>query len=65
MTANYMFQQSILPHLFPIHYAKMENLRIAYYDSGPTNGTTVLLLHGFPYDINVYYDVVQNLTRDG
>lgn len=37
-------------------------LTVAYYDSGPVDGVTVVLLHGFPYDINVYYDVVQNLT---
>ncbi|OAG08445.1 putative alpha/beta fold family hydrolase [Paraphaeosphaeria sporulosa] len=54
-----------LQNLSPVQYVNTENLRIAYYDSGPKNTTTVLLLHGFPYDINVYYDVVQNLTRHG
>jgi pimeloyl-ACP methyl ester carboxylesterase len=40
-------------------------LTVAYYDSGTVDGVTVVLLHGFPYDINVYYDVVQSLTMYG
>jgi pimeloyl-ACP methyl ester carboxylesterase len=32
-------------------------LRIAYLDVGSTAGWTVVLLHGFPYDVLAYEEV--------
>jgi pimeloyl-ACP methyl ester carboxylesterase len=40
-------------------------LEVAYAESGPPNGVPVLLLHGFPYDIHSYVDVVPLLAARG
>jgi pimeloyl-ACP methyl ester carboxylesterase len=40
-------------------------LEIAYEDSGPSDGSAVVLLHGFPYDPRAYDDVVPPLTAAG
>ena len=40
-------------------------LEIAYEESGPADGTPVLLMHGFPYDVCAYDDVVPLLVADG
>lgn len=40
-------------------------LNIGYVDEGPTNGPVVILLHGWPYDIHSYIDVVPVLTTAG
>ena len=40
-------------------------LEIAYEDSGPPEGTPVLLMHGFPYDVRAYDDVVPPLAAAG
>lgn len=40
-------------------------LNVAYVDAGPGNGSPVLLLHGWPYDIYSYVDVVPLLTAKG
>ncbi|MEO6996680.1 MAG: alpha/beta hydrolase [Terracoccus sp.] len=45
--------------------ARTPVLDIAYYDEGPTDGEPVVLLHGYPYDVNSYVDVVPLLVRDG
>ena len=37
----------------------------AYYDIGASEGPTVLLLHGFPYDIHSYVDVAPMLAARG
>jgi pimeloyl-ACP methyl ester carboxylesterase len=37
-------------------------LEIAYYESGPNDGTPVVLLHGFPYDPRAYDAVVPPLV---
>lgn len=38
------------------------DLEVAYEEAGPTDGATVLLLHGFPYDIRAYDEVVPLLV---
>ena len=38
------------------------DLSISYYEAGPSNGTPIILLHGFPYDIHAYKDVSTKLT---
>jgi pimeloyl-ACP methyl ester carboxylesterase len=40
-------------------------LNIALHEAGPANGTPVFLMHGFPYDIHTYVDVVPLLVAKG
>jgi pimeloyl-ACP methyl ester carboxylesterase len=41
------------------------DLNVGYVEQGPGNGPVVILLHGWPYDINSYVDVVPKLTAQG
>jgi pimeloyl-ACP methyl ester carboxylesterase len=40
-------------------------LNVGYADEGPADGTVVLLLHGWPYDIHSFAEVVPLLTAKG
>jgi pimeloyl-ACP methyl ester carboxylesterase len=40
-------------------------LDVGYIDAGPTSGPVVVLLHGWPYDIHSYVDVVPRLIAAG
>jgi len=40
-------------------------LNVGYVDAGPLDGSVVLLLHGWPYDIHSYGAVVPPLTDAG
>jgi pimeloyl-ACP methyl ester carboxylesterase len=40
-------------------------LNVGYAEAGPANGPAVLLLHGWPYDIQSYGDVAPLLTAKG
>ena len=40
-------------------------LRIAYFENGSSNGTPVILLHGFPYDVHAYDAVIPILVSKG
>jgi pimeloyl-ACP methyl ester carboxylesterase len=40
-------------------------LNIALYEAGPADGKPVFLMHGFPYDIHTYIDVVPRLVAAG
>src|SRR4030095_4391624 len=40
-------------------------LNIGYSDEGPSNGTPVILLHGWPYDIHSYAEVSSLLSAKG
>jgi len=40
-------------------------LDLAYLDTGPGDGAPVVLLHGFPYDVNAYQDVAPGLAAEG
>ena len=40
------------------------DLSFAYEESGKPNGIPVILLHGFPYDVRTYDDVVKNLESE-
>lgn len=40
-------------------------LDVAYIDEGPADGPAVILLHGFPYDVHAYDDVVPRLSSAG
>jgi pimeloyl-ACP methyl ester carboxylesterase len=54
-----------LPSLEPLHSVDAGVLNIAYHQAGPTNGPPVLLMHGFPYDIHAYAEVVPLLAAQG
>jgi pimeloyl-ACP methyl ester carboxylesterase len=51
--------------LEPLRHVDAGVLNIGYYEAGPANGPVVMLLHGFPYDIHSYVDVVPLLTAKG
>jgi len=40
-------------------------LNVGYAEAGPANGTPVILLHGWPYDIHSYVDVAPILASAG
>ncbi len=40
-------------------------LNVGYAEAGPANGSTVILLHGWPYDIHTYVDVAPRLASKG
>lgn len=40
-------------------------LSVGYAEAGPANGRTVILLHGWPYDIHSYVDVAPLLAAKG
>ena len=40
-------------------------LNVGYVDAGPADGPAVVLLHGWPYDIHSFADVVPLLTAAG
>jgi pimeloyl-ACP methyl ester carboxylesterase len=40
-------------------------LNIALHEAGPNGGTPVFLIHGFPYDIHTFVDVVPLLVAKG
>ena len=42
---------------------KAGDLNISYFESGPIDGVPVILLHGFPYDIHSYLEVVPVLSN--
>lgn len=40
-------------------------LTVAYLETGPRDGTPVILLHGFPYDVHAYDNVAARLAAAG
>ena len=51
--------------LQPIRQVEAGVLNIAYYEAGPRGGPVVILLHGFPYDIHSFTDVIPRLVQAG
>jgi len=49
----------------PLNQIDAGLLNVGYAESGPRNGTAVVLLHGWPYDIYSYVDVVPLLVLAG
>lgn len=49
----------------PLRQVDAGVLNVGYVDAGPPDGRTVLLLHGWPYDIHSFVDVVPLLTARG
>lgn len=54
-----------LARLEPLQFARTDVLEVAYYEAGARDGDVVLLLHGFPYDIHSYVDVIPRLVAAG
>ena len=51
--------------LLPVQFIDAGMLRIAYHAAGPSDGPPVLLMHGFPYDIHAYAEVLPRLVAHG
>ena len=49
----------------PLRRARAGVLEVAYFECGPADGTPVLLMHGFPYDIHAYAEVAPRLAAQG
>jgi pimeloyl-ACP methyl ester carboxylesterase len=54
-----------LPRLGPVQHVRTDVLDVGYVDAGPADGPVALLLHGFPYDVHSYVDVVPRLVAAG
>ncbi|WP_426571306.1 alpha/beta fold hydrolase [Aquihabitans sp. McL0605] len=54
-----------LERLGPLRSVRTPVLDVAYVDAGPVDGPVAVLLHGFPYDIHSYVDVVPLLAQAG
>jgi pimeloyl-ACP methyl ester carboxylesterase len=48
-----------------IHQVKAGVLNVGYVDIGPRDGQTIILLHGWPYDIQSYATVAPKLAAKG
>jgi pimeloyl-ACP methyl ester carboxylesterase len=48
-----------------VRHVDAGDLNVGYVDEGPADGPVVILLHGWPYDIHSYIDVVPMLTGAG
>lgn len=55
-----------LPRLQPVQHVQTDTLlNVGYYEGGPSDGEVVILVHGNPYGIDVYVDVVPGLIEKG
>jgi pimeloyl-ACP methyl ester carboxylesterase len=51
--------------LGPVKHIDAGDLRVGFAEAGPPDGTPVILLHGWPYDITSYADVSAILAGQG
>jgi pimeloyl-ACP methyl ester carboxylesterase len=51
--------------LGPVKQVQAGLLNVGYVEAGPVTGTPVVLLHGWPYDINAFVDVAPLLASKG
>jgi len=54
-----------LPRLEPLRSVRTDALEVAYFEAGPSDGEVEHLLHGSPYDIHSYVDVIPCLVEAG
>jgi pimeloyl-ACP methyl ester carboxylesterase len=54
-----------LATLGPLRFTRTDTLEVAYVEAGPHDGEVALLLHGFPYDVHSYVDVIPRLAEAG
>ena len=55
----------VAPVIGNIRQIKAGGLDIGYVDAGPAGGPVAILLHGWPYDIHSFADVIPRLTAAG
>jgi pimeloyl-ACP methyl ester carboxylesterase len=65
MALTQAISQSAVTPLGPVRQIEAGLLDVGYVDAGPDDGPAVVLLHGWPYDIHSYADVVPLLTAAG
>ncbi|MCB2037776.1 MAG: alpha/beta fold hydrolase, partial [Ottowia sp.] len=53
------------PGLGPLRRVHAGVLDVVFHESGPPAGTPVLLMHGFPYDVQAYAEVAPLLAARG
>lgn len=53
------------PSLGPLHVVRAGVLDVACHVAGPAGGPPVFLMHGFPYDVHAYAEVVPRLVARG
>ena len=53
------------PMALPVKQIDAGVLNVGYAEAGPADGPAVILLHGWPYDIHTYADVVPLLASAG
>lgn len=51
--------------LSPVKQIKAGLLNVGFVEEGPSNGSVVILLHGWPYDIHSFVDVAPRLGKAG
>jgi pimeloyl-ACP methyl ester carboxylesterase len=51
--------------LKPLRFINAGAINIAFFEAGPEDGPPVFLMHGFPYDIHTYAEVVSFLVTQG
>ena len=56
---------SSVKRLEPLRHVDAGVLNIAYYEAGPADGPVAMLMHGFPYDIHSFENVVPLLAAQG
>lgn len=65
LNASQQIPSSSLPVALPIKQINAGVLNIGYADLGPVDGPPVVLLHGWPYDIHSFTDVIPHLIKRG
>ena len=55
----------MISNLTPLHHIQAGVLDTAFHTAGPADGAPVFLMHGFPYDIHAYAEVVPVLAARG
>jgi pimeloyl-ACP methyl ester carboxylesterase len=51
--------------LEPLRFIDAGALKVALFESGPKDGPSVFLMHGFPYDVHTYAEVAPLLAAQG
>lgn len=64
-TAGVPLSPLMAPLMTPIRTVQAGVLKVAYFETGPVDGPSVLLMHGFPYDIHAYAEVAPLLAAQG
>lgn len=64
IAATGLAAEAVIPGkgLGPLQRIRADPLDVGYHDLGPRDGTPIVLLHGFPYDVHSYQDVAPMLA---